>query len=309
MVRQPRGRAGIRIYNEDCITGIGRRITPESVSVIVTSPPYNLRQRYSKYKDDLEPKQYLEWIARVSRACNASLAEDGSFFLNIGNKPSDPWWPMKVAEAVMTAGFELQNTILWIKSIAISQEDVGSDPAFNGDIAVGHFKPVNSRRFLNGLSEYVFHLTKHGDVSLDKLAVGVPYQDKTNVGRWKGATADLRDRGNVWFIPYDTIHSSRAHPCIFPVKLPEMCIRLHGLAKTKLVLDPFMGTGTTALACDRLGLPCVGFDIDEKYVALAKRSLALQREARSEAAAAHGVPPGFEVVPRELPNLKCAPGR
>lgn len=304
MSRSLAGAPSIRIFEEDCTVGVPRRVKPGSTSVIVTSPPYNLGQHYSRYSDDLEPAVYLEWMRRVARVCYTALSDEGSFFLNVGSKPSDPWWPMEVAHAVMSEGFELQNTILWIKSIAISQEDVGNYPTVQGDIAVGHFKPVNSRRFLNGLSEYVFHLTKHGDVELDKLAVGVPYQDKSNVGRWKGAAADLRDRGNVWFIPYDTIHSSRDHPCIFPVKLPEMCIRLHGLPRTSLVLDPFMGTGSTALACDRLGLHCIGFDIDGQYVAVAERSIALQRRARAEALRVHSVGGTviFDAVPGDLPG-------
>jgi len=111
-------------------------------------------------------------------------------------------------------------------------------------------------------------LTKSGNVKLDRLAIGVPYQDKSNIGRWKQATQDKRCRGNTWFIPYDTIQSrekERPHPATFPVKLPEMCIRLHGLDKVKLVLDPFLGIGTTALACLRLGVSCLGFEIDPIY--------------------------------------------
>ena len=104
---------------------------------------------------------------------------------------------------------------------------------------------------------------------LDRLAIGVPYQDKSNVGRWKGAGQDLRCRGNVWFIPYKTIRdrsSQRPHPATFPLKLPEQCLRLHGVSRTKLVVDPFMGSGTTAVAAQRLNLPCIGFDVDEDYV-------------------------------------------
>lgn len=102
--------------------------------------------------------------------------------------------------------------------------------------------------------------------------MGVPYQDKSNIGRWKQATQDKRCRGNTWFIPYDTIQSrdkERPHPATFPVKLPEMCIRLHGLDKVKLVLDPFLGIGTTALACLRLGVSCLGFEIDPQYFHIA----------------------------------------
>jgi site-specific DNA-methyltransferase (adenine-specific) len=287
MAVRPSREATITIYEEDCVSGIEKRVRRGSVSVAVTSPPYNLGKSYGTYRDKRDPQEYLTWIGQVARSVSWALSDDGSFFMNVGNKPSAPWWPMEVAKSVLDTGFQLQNTILWIKSIAISQSEMGDYPNVAGDFAVGHYKPVNSRRYLNGLSEYIFHFTKNGNVELDKLGVGVPYQDKTNVDRWGSAASDIRDRGNVWFIPYDTVHAARGHPCIFPVRLPEMCIQVHGLKKTKLVLDPFLGTGSTALACDRLGVDCVGFDVDGEYVAMAQKALILQRAARQERRAAN----------------------
>ena len=73
----------------------------------------------------------------------------------------------------------------------------------------------------------------------------------------------------MWFIPYDTVQSNieRPHPATFPVKLPEMCIKLHGASnKNILVVDPFYGIGSTAVACKRLGISLVGFDIDKEYL-------------------------------------------
>lgn len=136
------------------------------------------------------------------------------------------------------------------------------------DVSFGHYKPIGGQRFLNDCHEYIFHLTKTGKVPLDRLAIGVPYQDKSNIGRWKAAKQDKRCRGNTWFIPYETIQSrekERPHPSSFPLKLPERCIKLHGLTKINLVLDPFMGIGTTALACLQLGVSCLGFEIDPDY--------------------------------------------
>jgi site-specific DNA-methyltransferase (adenine-specific) len=121
--------------------------------------------------------------------------------------------------------FALQNVIHWIKSIAIPKEDAGDYPNITGDIAVGHYKPINSNRFLNKCHEYIFHFTKHGKVDLDKLAIGVPYQDKSNIGRWKKAVRDLRDRGDIWLIPYETIWSrkkQRPHPSASPSYHPSL---------------------------------------------------------------------------------------
>ncbi len=87
---------------------------------------------------------------------------------------------------------------------------------------------------------------------------------------------DLRDRGDTWFIPYETIWSrkkQRPHPSSFPPKLPMMCIMLHGLEKTKLVLDPFMGIGNTAVACMRLGVDYIGFEMDKSYAECAEQQI------------------------------------
>jgi site-specific DNA-methyltransferase (adenine-specific) len=259
---------GIRLYKEDCLKGMQEILQPGSVDVVVTSPPYNIGAKYNAYEDTRPRQDYLEWMERVGIAVERVLSEKGSFFLNVGGTLKDPWIPLDIAER-MRKTFVLQNTIHWIKSIAIPKKDVGKYENIKGDIAVGHYKPIGGKRFLNDTHEYIFHFTKHGDVELDRLAIGVPYQDKSNIGRWKKAQRDLRDRGNTWFIPYETIwdrETQRPHPSTFPVALPEMCIKVHGLSRTKLVLDPFMGIGTTALACLRVRKHCIGFEVDETYL-------------------------------------------
>lgn len=260
-----KGDCSAAFYLKDCVTGLNENVDEKSVDVIVTSPPYNIGIGYSSYNDTLPREKYLAWMEEVGVAIKRSLADNGSFFLNIGNKPKDQWIAWDVA-SVLRRHFVLQNVIHWVKSIAISKEDVGNYPNIAGDIAVGHFKPIVSNRFLNDCHEYIFHFTKTGDAHLDKLAVGIPYQDKTNIGRWKNAKEDKRDRGNTWFIPYETIQnkSERPHPATFPVKLPEMCIKLHG--KAKLAVDPFTGIGSTAVAAMHLGVQFVGFEIDKEYL-------------------------------------------
>lgn len=263
------------LFNEDCISGMRSRIADGSVDVVVTSPPYNLGINYSHYDDTLSREDYLRWLGEWADETKRVLSEAGSLFLNIGGKPSDPLVPFQVL-AVMTERFVLQNVIHWIKSIAIEKADVGDYPGIAGDVSVGHYKPINSDRYLNDCHEYVFHLTKHGEVPLDRLAIGVPYQDKTNVGRWKSAGRDVRCRGNTWFIPYKTIRSrdgQRPHPATFPVKLPEMCMRLHGVERIRLAMDPFLGLGHSALAAARLGVPFIGFEIDGDYLAEARSLL------------------------------------
>ena len=142
----------------------------------------------------------------------------------------------------------------------------------------GHFKPINSPRFLNDCHEYVFHFTKSGRVELNRLALGVPYQDKSNIARWRHTQGDdLRCRGNTWFVPYETIQSrekERPHPATFPVQLAEWCIKLHGVSRVRSMLDPFLGIGNSAVGAQRCRVKkFIGFEIDETYLAEAKRRI------------------------------------
>jgi site-specific DNA-methyltransferase (adenine-specific) len=268
-----------KIYCMDCLQGLVK-LRDTSVDVIVTSPPYNIGKPYRSYNDVRPRDEYLDWMETIAKKCLSKLKDQGSFFLNMGGKPTDPWIALDLANRFHNH-YTLQNMIHWIKSIAIPKEDVGNYAAITDDIAVGHYQPVNSTRYLSNCHEYIFHFTKTGDVPIDQLAIGVKYQDKTNIGRWKKASQDLRARGNTWFIPYETIQTARSHPTVFPVKLPEMCIRLHGIRQNMLVLDPFMGTGSTALACQKLGVDYIGFEIDKTYVTIAKKKLLEQEKELS----------------------------
>lgn len=261
------------IYQMDCLKGI-KAMQKQSmlVEVIVTSPPYNIGKEYQTYNDVRPRDEYLEWMESVAKESQQIMTEEGSFFLNVGGKPSDHWIALDIA-ARFRKYFVMQNVIHWIKSIAIPQEDAGKYPNITGDISVGHYKPINSNRYLNSCHEYIFQFTKTGETPLDKLAIGVPYQDKSNIGRWKAAQQDIHDRGNTWFIPYETIQKSRPHPTVFPIKLPEMCLKLHGVQSINLVMDPFMGIGSTALACKKMGVPYIGFEIDPSYIDIAKKCL------------------------------------
>ncbi len=226
--------------------------------MVVTSPPYNLDLRYRTYRDDRAEADYLAWLVGICQQIGRVLAPDGSFFLNIAGSSTQPWVPFELITR-LRPHFALQNHITWVKSIALE-----------GD-SVGHYKPVGGTRFLNRNHENLFHLTHTGHVVLDRLAIGVPFKDKSNIAR-RGHTRDLRCRGDSWFIPYRTIRSKQQrhhHPAPFPQTLPEWCIRLHGKPDA-LVLDPFAGTGTTLLAARAVGARGIGIELDEEYAAVAR---------------------------------------
>ena len=260
-------RSSSRFYLADCLQ-VFKELPAQSVDVIVTSPPYNMGIKYNSYQDTLTQSEYLEWTNIWVAAAARVLRADGSLFLNVGTRPSDPWTALDVAQAARSH-LRLQNIIHWIKSIAIDRGSTGAAASLGRDLAVGHYKPINSERYLNDCHEFVFHFTPAGDTRLDRLALGVPYQDPSNISRWRSAAEGVRCRGNTWFIPYETIQRrdrDRPHPATFPSRLPEQCLKLHGLSRIRTAMDPFTGLGSTAAACARLGVDFVGAEIDETYL-------------------------------------------
>ncbi len=257
------------LYRGDCLR-VMERLPAASVDVVVTSPPYNIGLAYRSYGDRRAEQDYLDWMLKVATGIRRVMRPDASFFLNITGSSAMPWLPFELIVRLRGL-FRLQNHITWVKSISI------------GDETVGHFKPINSARYLHRNHEHVFHLTQDGAVPLKRLAVGVPFKDKTNIAR-RGHAQDLRCRGDSWFIPYETVRNRSQkfdHPGTFPIMLPRMCVRLHG-KPSPVVLDPFMGTGTTLLAAEQEGARGIGIDLDAGYVGIARsRLLASMKAARA----------------------------
>lgn len=256
MLEETNSSVNDQIYLIDCLKGMSM-LKGNSIDVVITSPPYNLDINYGEYQDNKPRQEYLEWIDSIFKECKRILKDDGHLFLNMGYSNVDPWIGMDVANRVRNH-FVLQNSIMWVKSIHVSGK------------TSGHFKPINSNRFVSPTWENLFHFTKSGSVPIDRLSVGVPYEYyKENLRNKKTASTkpNLRCKGNTWFIPYETINSKDLkgkHPAVFPLQLVSDCIKLSGI-KHGVVLDPFMGTGTTAIAAIRNNLHYIGYEIDQDY--------------------------------------------
>ncbi len=263
----------MNLIHGDCLQVLPT-LPDSSCDLVVTSPPYNLGIAYKSFKDTAPREEFLTWCREWAAELRRVMAEDGSFFLNVGAAPANPLMPHQLILALTDGDdplFVLQNTFHWIKSITI-------ETRANEQISAGHFKPINSQRFVNDCHEYIFHLTKNGNVTLDRRAAGVPYVHKSNIARWghTGGT-DLRCRGNNWFIPYETINSrdkDRPHPATFPVALVEQCVRLHGKGPATRLIDPFLGIGTSAIAANRQKLAhFTGIEMDAHYLATARERI------------------------------------
>jgi site-specific DNA-methyltransferase (adenine-specific) len=272
----------MKLLQGDCLQ-ILPTLPEASVDLVVTSPPYNLGIEYKSFRDTAPRADFLAWCVSWGRGLKRVMAEDASFFLNVGASPANPLLPHQLILA-LTEGdnpvFTLQNTFHWIKSITV-------ETPRGEQLSAGHFKPINSKRFVNDCHEYIFHLTQSGHVAIDRRAAGVPYVCKSNIHRWNHTGGnDLRCRGNTWFIPYETIQSSdkeRPHPATFPIALVQQCVKIHGKGPSTRLLDPFLGIGTSAIAAQRMGLDTfTGIELDEHYLQIARERLAAENAMSTE---------------------------
>jgi site-specific DNA-methyltransferase (adenine-specific) len=257
----------VQLHVGDCIAGM-KWLGWDAADVVVTSPPFNIGVKYGRYRDKLPEEQYLAWLDEWACHVQGVLKVDGSLFLNMGGSLKNPLLPMKVAE-VVSRRLVLQNVIHWVKSVTV-------ETRAGKQLSVGHFKPISSPRYLNDCAEYLFHFTKTGRTPLDRKAVGVPYVDPSNVKRWKHTGGvNRRCRGNVLFLPYQTVQKRKTHPATFPPELAEYCIKLHGLVSEQTVVDTFVGEGSSAVAAVRCGVKrFIGWDVDGDYIAEAEKRVA-----------------------------------
>ena len=142
----------------DCIKWM-RKQKAKSIDCVITSPPYNLDIKYSKYKDNMSRDDYLVWFGKVSKEIKRVLKDKGHFFLNVGSINSDPYVAMDVC-SVVRKEFVLQNNFTWVKHIAVH------------DKGYGQYKPISSKRYTSNTTESIFHFTKDGNVHVDRLAIG-----------------------------------------------------------------------------------------------------------------------------------------
>jgi len=225
-------------------------IKSNSVDTIITSPPYNRSKHYSNdhgiaYNDNKPEKSYFSFLSKVWSECYRVLSPKGIFFLNIGDSAKDQGMSEKVVNLAVNEGFIRLQNIIWIKSL----------------LGKGHYTPTGGIRRLNNLWENIFVLVKDKkDYYINPLNIGIPYADKTNIGRY--SKEDLRDAGNIWFIPYQKTTGAtikKGHEAPFPIELPYRCIKL---TEAEIILDPFVGTGSTLAASHFLNKKGIGY---EKY--------------------------------------------
>ncbi len=255
--------------------GILARLPADSVRCVVTSPPYwGLRDYGIEGQIGLEATlpQYIQNLTAVFREVRRVLRPDGTFWLNIGDgytsgnrgwrapdkknparamsvRPDTPEGlkskdllgvPWRLAFALQDDGWYLRSDIIWNKP-NVMPESVKDRPS--------------------RAHEYLFMFTKNEQYYFDHAAI----REKTDDGK------GLRSKRSVWNI--NTEACKEAHFATFPQKLVEPCV-LAGSDPGDFILDPFFGSGTVGLVCQRLGRRFIGIELHPEYVKIANRRLA-----------------------------------
>lgn len=239
----------MKLINGDAITEL-KKIPTESIDCIITSPPYWKGFEYESYFNSYN--QYLKWSEKWLRECKRVLNRNGYFFLNVAN---DSETTVRVHELLNICTnkimFKLHDTIIWY---------------------VYNRQPANTNRQLTNQHEYIFMLRhSSNDVDLHKKEL---YDYNPNIFKTKNV-------GNVWEIPFNKNKSnisfrkktkSKWGHNGFPLDIPLSCILL-STKENDTVLDCFMGSGTTGVACKMLNRRFIGIDIMEEYVELSKQRI------------------------------------
>lgn len=244
-----------------------------SVALVVTSPPYFAGKQYEEELErDGVPATYLEYLDMlrdVFAECVRKLEPGGRIAVNVANLGRKPYRSLS-ADVIQILqgdlGLLLRGEVVWQKAEGAT-----------GSCAWGSFRSA-ANPVLRDLTERVVIASKgrfdRARSVKQRAAEGLPHENTLMAEDFMALTLD------VWSIPPESARRV-GHPAPFPVELPEQLIRLYTFAGD-LVLDPFLGSGSTMVAAARLGRRYAGYDLDPTYVQIARSRVA---EALTEAPA------------------------
>ena len=230
-----------------------------SVHLMVTSPPYNVGKDYD---EDMSADEYRHLLREVWRETYRVLVHGGRACINVANIGRRPYVPLSafVTADMIDVGFLMRGQIIWNK-----QASAGSSCAW------GSWRSP-SNPVLRDVHEYILVFCK-GDFARKKPECGMK---QPTIGR----DEFLEWTKSVWQFPAESARKA-GHPAPFPVELPARCIQLYTYSND-VVLDPFIGSGTTAIAAQDAGRHWVGYDISPEYVALSYEKLGVQPGAAAK---------------------------
>lgn len=227
-----------------------RRMTPlpdNSVHLMVTSPPYNVGKTYD---DDLDMGEYLDLLREVFAETYRVLVPGGRACINVANVGRKPYIPYHshIIGLMNEIGFLMRGEVIWNKA-----SGAGVSTAWGSWCSA-------SNPTLRDVHEYILVFSK-----------GVYNRRKAGREDTIAREQFLEWTKSVWTFPTESARKV-GHPAPFPVELPYRCIQLYTF-KNDVVLDPFAGAGTTAVAARRAGRHFICIDSDAGYAARAKERL------------------------------------
>ncbi len=234
----------------DCLEKM-KEIEDNSIDLIVTSPPYNAKKNYATYKDDVPLDEWLSLIEKTLKESYRVLSDKSRACFNLtwvmGKKPQIVV-PHLIAKIGEELGFYMRPWIMWDKGICNSTA-WGSWLSPSGACIRSRCEPIlvfqkgiGGKKRISGEG--------HGKCVKGDCTKEEFLQYTENVWNFKGVRQDV-------------------HPAMFPEELPKRLIKLYTW-KGDMVLDPFMGVGTTGVVCAKLGRSFVGIELDEKYLKIAE---------------------------------------
>ncbi len=232
------------------------RVPSNSVDLIVTSPPYNLDMPYDQHKDVSEYEVYKKWSAKWLATAHRVLISGGRLCLNIPldtNKGGQRPFTADLTTIAMQQGFKYHSTIVWAENNISRRTAWGS--------------------WLKATAPYVIAPVET-IVILYKDEWNRGKVNKANQGRKSGISRDefIAWTNGLWEFNGESAKRI-GHPAPFPVALAERCIKLFSF-ESDMILDPFMGSGTTAIAALKNKRTVIGTDISQQYIDLAHKRIA-----------------------------------
>ena len=219
-----------------------------SVHLMVTSPPYNVGKEYD---EDFTLEEYLSFLKTVWKEVYRVLVPGGRACINIANLGRKPYIPLHafIAKDMFELGFLMRGEIIWNKASSASPSTAWGS----------WLSPANPT--LRDIHEYILVFSK-GMFSRKNMN-----KRRSTISREEF----LEFTKSVWTFPAVSAKEV-GHPAPFPVELPYRLIQLYTY-QGEVVLDPFMGSGQTAIAAIKTGRHYVGYDIEKEYVKLAERRI------------------------------------
>ncbi len=227
-------------------------IPDNSLHLMITSPPYNVSKEYD---EDLSLKEYLEMLRKVFTETYRVLVNGGRACINVANLGRKPYIPLSdyISQMMIEIGFNMRGEIIWNKAASASPST-----------AWGSWMSA-SNPILRDIHEYILVFSK-GDYKRDRKK-----QEKEIKQNTISKEDFMEWTKSIWTFNAESARRV-GHPAPFPIDLPYRLIQLYSFT-TDIILDPFMGSGTTAIASLKSNRNYVGFEISKEYIELTRERI------------------------------------